>query len=77
MSGMEHRHKAVTAAQRMRALFAAAGLRMPDAPAATSPSQHGAPAAPAAAPAAAAASEKSAPPVSAATISQKSSLQGL
>ncbi len=76
MSGMEHRHKAVTAAQRMRALFAAAGLRMPDAPAATSPSQHGVPAAPAA-PAAAAASEKSAPPVSAATISQKSSLQGL
>ena len=71
MGALEERHRAVTAAQRMRALFAAAGLRMPDAPAATSPSQHRAPAAAAAA---AAASENSAQPVSAATISQKSSL---
>ena len=67
---MEERHKAVTAAQRMRALFAAAGLRIPDAPAATSPSKHHAHAA-------AAAAENSAPPVLAATISQKSSLQCL
>ena len=72
MGALEERHRAVTAAQRMRALFAAAGLRMPDAPAATSPSQHRAPAAAAAA--AAAASENSAQLVSAATISQKSSL---
>ncbi len=68
---LEERHRAVTAAQRMRALFAAAGLRMPDEPASTSPSQHRAPAAAAAA---AAASENSAQLVSAATISQKSSL---
>ena len=66
---LEERHRTVTAAQRMRALFAAAGLRMPDEPASTSPSQHRAPAA-----AAAAASENSAQLVSAATISQKSSL---
>ena len=67
---LEERHRTVTAAQRMRALFAAAGLRMPDEPASTSPSQHRAPAAAAAA----AASENSAQLVSAATISQKSSL---